>query len=228
MRRLLSAAAVALAVLLCARIGGATEPVDLILVLAVDSSGSVDSKRFALQRNGYAAALTNPEVLASIRSGRNGAIGLIYFEWSGPQLHNGLVGWTRIDGEASAATVAAVLLSAPRTIFGGGTSISGAIDHSRALLQTSPFAAPRRVVDISGDGRNNRGRSLEAARTEALAEGLIINGLPILGVEYGLDRYYEDEVIGGPGSFIVAAEGFEDFGRAILKKLLRDLVSEAR
>ena len=228
MRRLLSAVALALAVLVAARTGAATEPVDLILVLAVDSSGSVDSKRFALQRKGYAAALTNPEVLASIRSGRNGAIGLIYFEWSGPQLHNDLVGWTRIDGEASAASVASVLLSAPRTIFGGGTSISGAIDHSRALLQTSPFAAPRRVVDISGDGRNNRGRSLEAARTEALTDGLIINGLPILGVEYGLDRYYEDEVIGGPGSFIVAAEGFEDFGRAILRKLLRDLVSQAR
>jgi hypothetical protein len=228
MRRLLSAVALALAVLVAARTGAATESVDLILVLAVDSSGSVDSKRFALQRNGYAAALTNPEVLASIRSGRNGAIGLIYFEWSGPQLHDDLVGWTRIDGEASAASVATVLLSAPRTIFGGGTSISGAIDHSRALLQTSPFAAPRRVVDVSGDGRNNRGRSLEAARTEALTDGLIINGLPILGVEYGLDRYYEDEVIGGPGSFIVAAEGFEDFGRAILRKLLRDLVSQAR
>ena len=180
--------AVALAVLVAARPGAATEPVDLILVLAVDSSGSVDSERFALQRKGYAAALTNPEVLASIRSGRNGAIGLIYFEWSGPQLHNDLVGWTRIDGEASAAGVASVLLSTPRTIFGGGTSISGAIDHSRALLRTSPFAAPRRVVDVSGDGRNNRGRALAPARAEALAEGLIINGLPILGVEFGLDR----------------------------------------
>jgi opacity protein-like surface antigen len=228
MRRLLSAVALALALLTAANAAHATEPVDLILVLAVDSSGSVDSERFALQRKGYAAALTNPEVLGSIRSGRNGAIGLIYFEWSGPQLHSDLVGWTRIDSEVSAGQVASALLSAPRTIFGGGTSISGAIDHSRALLQTSPFAAPRRVVDISGDGRNNRGRGLAAARAEALADGLIINGLPILGVEYGLDRYYEDEVIGGPGSFIVAAEGFEDFGRAILKKLLRDLVSEAR
>jgi hypothetical protein len=228
MRRPLTALALALTILAGARGATATEPVDLILVLAVDSSGSVDSERFALQRKGYAAALTNPEVLASIRSGSNGAIGLIYFEWSGPQLHSDLVGWTRIDGEASAAQVAGVLLSAPRTIFGGGTSISGAIDHSRALLQTSPFAAPRRVIDISGDGRNNRGRGVAAARAEALADGLIINGLPILGVEYALDRYYEDEVIGGPGSFIVAAEGFEDFGRAILKKLLRDLVSQAR
>jgi hypothetical protein len=124
--------------------------------------------------------------------------------------------------------VAAKLLDAPRTIFGGGTSISGALDHSRALMRASPFTAPRRVIDVSGDGRNNRGRMLEQARAQALAEGFVINGLPILSSETGLDRYYEDAVIGGPGAFIVVANGFEDFGRAILRKLLRDLVSESR
>jgi hypothetical protein len=206
----------------------AAEPVDLMLVLAVDSSGSVDMEEFALQRRGYAAALTNPEVLASIRSGANGAIGIALFEWSGPQLHADVIGWTRIDGEAAAAAVAAKLVVAPRTIFGGGTSISGAIDHSRELLRTSPFVAPRQVIDVSGDGRNNRGRALASARAEALAEGIVINGLPILGSELALDRYYEDEVIGGPGSFMVVADGFDDFARAVLRKLLRDLVSESR
>ena len=225
---MLRALAALLIALFGAQVAVATEPVDLMLVLAVDSSGSVDMDEFTLQRQGYAAALTNPEVLASIRSGRNGAIGIALFEWSGPQIHGDLIGWTRIDGEASAAAVAARLLGAPRTIFGGGTSISGAIDHSRDLLRASPFAAPRRVIDISGDGRNNRGRPVAPARAAALAEGIIINGLPILGSEFGLDRYYEDEVIGGPGSFVVVANGFEDFGRAILRKLLRDLVSEAR
>ena len=197
-------------------------------MLAVDSSGSIDSEEFALQRRGYAAALTNPEVLASIKRGRNGAIGIAMFEWSGPQITNDLIGWTRIDGEASARAVAAKLTAAPRTVFGGGTSISGAIDHSRELLRASPLAASRQVIDVSGDGRNNRGRPLADARSEALGAGVVINGLPILGSEFALDRYYEDEVIGGPGAFIIVANGFDDFSRAILRKLLRDLVSDRR
>lgn len=181
-----------------------------------------------LQRRGYAAALTDPEVIKSITSGPHGGIAITLFEWSGPLIQGDLIGWTRIDGPGSAQSAAAKLLDAPRTIFGGGTSISGALDHGRELMRASPFTAQRRVIDVSGDGRNNRGRPLAQARAQALSEGIIINGLPILGSEFGLDRYYEDEVIGGPGAFIVVANGFEDFARAIVRKLLRDLVSEAR
>jgi hypothetical protein len=116
----------------------------------------------------------------------------------------------------------------PRQLFGGGTSISGAIDYATTLFPKSPFRGGRRVIDVSGDGSNNRGRPVTMARDEAVAAGIGINGLPILALEPDLDRYYYDSVIGGPGAFVVAAHSYETFADAILKKLITEIAANDR
>ncbi|HEY4775404.1 MAG TPA: DUF1194 domain-containing protein [Xanthobacteraceae bacterium] len=202
--------------------------VDLQLVLAVDVSGSVNQERFELQKHGYMAAFRNPRVLAAIRSGPARAIAVTMVQWTGPTLHVAAVPWTRIFDPASAAAFAAEIEAAPRHLFGGGTSISGAIDHAATLFALSPFKAKRQVIDVSGDGTNNRGRAVTSARDEAVAAGLVINGLPILALEPDLDRYYFDNVIGGPGAFVVAAASYQAFADAILKKLILEIAAKAR
>src|SRR5436305_3016140 len=173
--------------------------VDLALVLAVDASGSVDQVRFELQKQGYAAAFRHPRVVAAIQSGPTQSIAVIMMQWTGPALQVTAVPWTRISDAASANAFADAIAKSPRALFGGGTSISGAIDTSMGLLFDNPYKAARRVIDISGDGANNRGRPASAARDEAVHAGVGINGLPILTLEPDLDRYYEQNVIGGPG-----------------------------
>jgi Protein of unknown function (DUF1194) len=144
-------------------------------------------------------------------------------QWTGPMMQVQVVGWTMVGDEESAAAFATAIERTPRQLFGGGTSISGAIDHASTLFAKSPFRAARRVIDVSGDGSNNRGRSVNLARDEAVAAGIGINGLPILALEPDLDRYYYDNVIGGPGAFMVVAKDFETFGEAILKKLITEI-----
>jgi hypothetical protein len=205
----------------------AQDKVDLLLVLAVDASGSVDDTRFALQQQGYAAAFRHPRVMAAIQSGPAQAIAVAMLQWTGPALQVRAVPWTRIGDAASAAAFADAIVRAPRALFGGGTSISGAIDAGTALLFESPYEGARRVIDISGDGSNNRGRSVTRARDEAVAAGIGINGLPILALEPDLDRYYEDNVIGGPGAFVIAAARYETFADAILKKLITEIAGAA-
>ena len=197
----------------------------LNLVLAVDTSGSVSAGRFELQKQGYAAAFRNPRVLASIRSLDTQSIAVTMMQWTGPRLHVVVVDWTQIKDEASAETFAAAIEAAPRQLFGGGTSISGAIDYSRLLLVQSPFKGERRVIDISGDGSNNSGRSVTEARDEAVRDGVGINGLPILSIEPMLDRYYYDNVIGGPGAFMIPAENYDTFAEAVLKKLITEIAA---
>ncbi len=199
------------------------EPVDLELVLAVDCSGSVDSDEFALQIRGYASALTHPSVLRAIQSGRIGAIGVTYVQWSGPSIQNQAVGWTVIKDASSARAFADAMLAARRQIFGGGTSLSGAVDYGRTLFGTGGLQSDRRTIDVSGDGINNRGRVPTAARDEAVADGITINGLPILTDFAMLDEYYKDNVVGGPGAFVIPAENFESFAAAILNKLVREI-----
>jgi hypothetical protein len=201
----------------------ARQSVDLALVLAVDASGSVDRVRFELQKQGYVAAFRHPRVLQAIQSGPTQSIAVIMMQWTGPALQVIAVPWTRVSDQASANAFADKIASAPRALFGGGTSISGAIDTAMALLFDNPFQATRRVIDISGDGSNNRGRSVNQARDEAVRAGVGINGLPILALEPELDRYFEQNVIGGPGAFVVAAKDFETFGEAILKKLIAEI-----
>ncbi|MGB9364912.1 MAG: DUF1194 domain-containing protein [Xanthobacteraceae bacterium] len=201
--------------------------VDLALVLAVDTSGSVDQVRFELQKQGYVAAFRHPRVIGAIQSGPAQAIAVIMMQWTGPALQVTAVPWTKISDAASANAFADAIARAPRALFSGGTSISGAIDTSMALLFDNPYRAARRVIDISGDGANNRGRSVNQARDEAIARGVGINGLPILALEPDLDRYYKDNVIGGPGAFMIAARDFESFGEAILKKLIAEIAGVA-
>jgi Protein of unknown function (DUF1194) len=199
--------------------------VAIALVLALDASGSVSNGRFELQKQGYAAAFRNPQVLSSIRSLVTQSIAVTMMQWTGPRLHVVVVDWAQIKDEASINAFAAAIEAAPRQLFGGGTSISGAIDYSRVLLAQCPFAAARRVIDISGDGSNNSGRSVQQARDEAVRDGVDINGLPILTLEPDLDRYYHDNVIGGPGAFVIPAANYDIFADAILKKLITEIAT---
>jgi hypothetical protein len=218
----------ALAAVSAAAPAAAQTAVDLQLVLAVDASGSVDQYRFELQKRGYVAAFRHARVLQAIRSGPNQSIAVTMIQWTGPMLQVHVVGWSQVGDEESAATFAAAIERAPRQLFGGGTSISGAIDYATTLFPKSPFRASRRVIDVSGDGSNNRGRPVTLARDEAVAAGIGINGLPILALEPDLDRYYYDSVIGGPGAFMVPAKDYETFGEAILKKLITEIASNER
>jgi len=194
-------------------------------VLAVDASGSVSMGRFELQKRGYAAAFRNRQVLNAIRSLVTQSIAVTMMQWTGPRLHVQVVDWTLIKDEATIDAFAGAIEAAPRQLFGGGTSISGAIDYSRLLLAQSPFNGARRTIDISGDGSNNSGRSVTVARDEAVRDGIGINGLPILSVEPYLDRYYYDYVIGGPGAFMIPAENYDTFADAILKKLISEIAA---
>jgi Protein of unknown function (DUF1194) len=220
-------AAAVLAILLAQpALGRAAETqVDLQLVLAVDASGSVNQRRFELQKQGYAAAFRNPRVISAIRSGISQAIAVTMIQWTGPRLQIHVVPWMVVKDEASAEALAAAIVEAPRQLFGGGTSISGAIDYSRLILAQSPFTATRRTIDVSGDGANNVGRPASLARDEAVRDGITINGLPILSVEPDLDTYYFDNVVGGPGAVMVPAENYESFAEAILKKLIIEIAA---
>ena len=215
-----------------ARIGPAQadEPVDVALVLAVDVSRSVDEDEARLQREGYRAAITDPKVVEAIRGGMLGSVALAYVEWAGIEYQRTVLPWTRIAQQSDADAWGAALERAPRASL-SWTSVSGAIEASRRLLIDCPHEATRRVMDISGDGVNNSGPPAEVARDRAVAEGMTINGLPILNDRptFGrappipLDIYYRESVIGGQGAFMIAAEDFEAFGNAVRRKLIREI-----
>jgi len=209
---------------LSSTIAAAERQVDLQLILAVDASGSVDARRFELQRRGYAEALADPRVLQAIRSGPLQAIAVTMFQWTGPSQQARILDWMVIEDAASAAAAAAIATT-PRQLFRGGTSIGGALDYAARLFPDSGLASERRVIDVSGDGANNIGRPAAAARDAAVAAGIVINGLPILALEPDLERYYRDNVIGGPGAFVVAVDSFDHFGAAILNKLISEIAA---
>jgi hypothetical protein len=212
----------------------AAEPVDLLLVLAADVSRSVTEPKFKLQREGAAAAITHPEVVRAITSGPNRRIAVCFVEWATAGQQNIVIDWTVIDAGESARSFGDKLVELPRS-FAGSTSISHAIDFAVIQLERSPFRAERRVIDISGDGNNNSGRSVTDARDEALAKGITINALVILtplsesfrpehtNPPGGLEKYFQDNVIGGFGAFTVVAENHEAFGRALTKKLIAEI-----
>lgn len=213
-------------------------PVDLELVLAVDVSGSVDEVEARQQRQGYVAAFRDPLVHRAIEQGGFQRIAVTYVEWAGAAYQQTVVGWTLLDGPEACERLASALAEAP---LGRGrwTSISAAIDYAAGLFDDNGYAGERRVIDISGDGTSNNGRSLDAARWEALDRGLVINGLPILNDrpqpfgmptprQVALDDYYERWVIGGPGSFMIVATDFDDFRRAVLAKLVREIAGRDR
>jgi uncharacterized protein DUF1194 len=212
----------------------AAEPVDLLLVLAADVSRSVTEPKFKLQREGAAAAFTHPDVVKAMTSGPNRRIAVCFLEWATIGMTNIVVDWTVIGDGGSARNFADRLVEAPRS-FAGSTSISGAIDFSVGVLERAPYQAERRVIDISGDGNNNSGRLVTSARDEAVAKGITINALVILtplnesfrpehtNPPGGLEKYFQDNVIGGSGAFTVVAESHESFGRALTKKLIQEI-----
>lgn len=217
----------------------AAEPVDLLLVLAADVSRSVDQPKFQLQREGYAAAMSDPRVLDAIASGKNHRIAVCFVEWSGMGAQKVVIDWTAIGDAASARVFGDQVLEAPRS-FADRTSISGGIDFALAQFERAPFEAPRKTIDVSGDGTNNAGRDVTLARDEALAKGVTINGLVILSdrplpwnPEHtnppgGLAQYYKNNVVGGPGAFVMVAENFNSFGMAIINKLIAEIAQADR
>jgi hypothetical protein len=228
------ALALAAAVLIAPALAYAAEQVDLLLVLSSDVSRSVDHPKFLLQREGYAAAISDPQVLDAIKSGPHQRIALCFVEWSGFGAQKLVIDWSLIDGPDAARKFGDQLLELPRS-FADRTSISGGIEFAAAQLEHTPYEAARRTIDVSGDGTNNAGRDVKLARDEALAKGTVINGLVILSdrpvpwnAEHtnppgGLDRYYQDNVVGGPGAFVLIAQNFNSFGRAIIKKLIAEI-----
>lgn len=217
----------------------AGEPVDLLLVLAADVSRSIDQSKFQLQREGYAAAIADRRVLDAIVSGANHRIAICYIEWSGASAQKVVIDWTLIADSDTARQFGDKLLEAPRS-FADRTSISGAIEFALAQFERSPFVATRRTIDVSGDGTNNAGRDVTLVRDEALAKNVTINGLVILSERPlawnpehtnppgGLANYYRDNVIGGPGAFVMVAENFNSFGQAIISKLIAEIAAGPR
>jgi hypothetical protein len=204
--------------------------VDLELVIAVDVSGSMDSEEKLLQRSGYIDAFRHPEVVGAITSGEHRSVAVTYVEWAGPSSQRVIIPWRVIDGPDAAADFADRLAVAP-SVRMRGTSISGALLFSAPMFDGNGFAAPRQVIDISGDGPNNMGVPVLPVRDSVVQEGIVINGLPITlkalgfsGLQPGeLDVYYEDCVIGGPGAFIVSVADPAQLGEAIRRKLVLEV-----
>ena len=230
-------ALVLLAFLVCSLVpaGRAETLVDLELVLAVDVSGSIDSEETRLQRDGYVAALSSEEVLTAITAGPNGRIALAYVEWAGVAHIRMVVDWRLIDSRAAALDFIEELALSP-PVTGRRTSISNAIHYTLPLFKGNGFNGRRKIIDISGDGPNNSGFPIVPTRDRAAADGVGINGLVILNDQPGplgfpvledLDIYYEECVIVGTGAFVLAADGFVDFGRAIRRKLVLEIADLA-
>jgi hypothetical protein len=203
--------------------------VDLELILAVDVSRSMDPDEQALQRDGYMEAITHPDVIAAIGSGARHRIALTYVEWAGPELQSTVVDWRVIDGAAAAADFAAALKQAPIQGF-RGTAIADGIVFSATRFDGNGFEAPRRVIDVSGDGPNNMGMPIELAREAVIRKGITINGLPIMIKAPGgfaaiadLDIYYQDCVIGGAGAFTIVIRSADQFAEAIRRKLVLEI-----
>ncbi len=232
MRRRTLLAAAGVAAVPAIRPARAQDAVDVSLVLAVDVSRSIDEDEARLQREGYRLAVSDPVVVAAIRGGMVGAIGLAYVEWAGIEYQRTVIPWRRIASQADADAWAAELATAPRVSL-SWTSISGAIRHARQVMADCPWEATRKVIDVSGDGVNNSGPPADRERDAAVAEGIVINGLPIVNDRptFGrlppvpLDDYYRENVIGGDGSFMIVAEDFESFGVAVKRKLIREIAN---
>ncbi|MFN3208555.1 MAG: DUF1194 domain-containing protein [Roseovarius sp.] len=201
--------------------------VGLELVLLADASGSIDDMELSFQRQGYASAITDPEVLQAIRGSLYGNVAVTYVEWATNTAV--VVPWTVIDDGASAQAFADALAGPPRQAY-GSNAIGGALLDAKRLIEGNDISAPRAVIDFSGDSiRNSSGPSIEAARAEVLAAGIVINALPILRAEDGrraganLEEEYANRIIGGPGAFMVTAEGRDSFARTVRRKLVLEI-----
>jgi hypothetical protein len=221
---------------------GAPVAVDAAIVLAADVSRSIDDGEFALERRGYADAIQSQQLIDAISTGPHGAIALSYVEWAGEGEEKVVVDWAVIRNDADARAFTAALTAAPRS-FVGRTAIGSAIDYSFALFAESAFETDRRVIDVSGDGTNNQGRMVTEARDAAVGAGAVINGLSIFNRKAaamggylalhtnppgGIENYYRDNVIGGPGAFVVPIDDFKSFGEAMVRKLVNEIADARR
>ena len=208
----------------------AATPVDLQLVLAVDVSRSIDEVEAELQRRGYVEALTNDRIIDAILSGENRRIAVCYTEWAGTHYQVVVIDWAMIDSPSAARRFAEKLAEAPRQSQ-SWTAVGAALAHAGQRFDNSGFVSKRRVIDISGDGRTNDGPPAELIRDRLVEQGIVVNGLPVMmnRTNFGrppdltLDKYYEENVIGGPGSFMIVADNFDHFGRAVRTKLVREI-----
>src|ERR1700676_2351279 len=216
----------------------AAEQVDLLLALAMDVSRSMDQAKFMLQRQGYAAAISNPQVLSSIRSGPHKKIAICFIDWSGPFEQKLVIDWNVIDGVGTALQFGDLIAGAPRSFY-NSTSIGSGINFAIAEIARSPFEAERHAIDVSGDGTNNSGPDAPFSRDREVDKGILVIVLVILtdsksapiprhtnppGV---IEKYCRDNVIGGAGSFVLVAEDYNSFGRAMVKKLIAEIAMAA-
>jgi len=235
----------ALTALIILGLGAATAPaksdeaVDAAIVLAADVSRSIDDEEFDLQRHGYAAAIVSDKLMEAIRSGPHGSVALAYVEWAGEGEQTIVVDWTVLRTPADAAKFAAALTAAPRS-FVGRTAIGTALDFAMGLFAEGGIAADRKVIDVSGDGTSNQGHAASEARDAAVKAGVVVNGLSIFNRRAaasggylalhtnppgGLAQYYRDNVIGGPGAFVLPIDDFGKFGDAMIRKLTAEIAS---
>lgn len=196
--------------------------VDVELVLAVDTSGSIDAEEYQIQHEGYAEAFASDEIVGAIQAGPLQQIAVTFIEWSGLGHQNQVIGWMLVKDKASALAFAEKIKNAPRK-FSDWTAISDMIDFAARLYDGNGYEGMRLVLDVSGDGINNNGRPVNEARDQAVAKGIVINGLPILNEDPTLDAYYQENVIGGPGAFKIAVKDFDTFKEALVAKLVREI-----
>ncbi len=204
----------------------AAEEVDLQLVLAVDVSSSINYDEFGLQIRGYSAAFRNPKVQGAIASGVHKKIAVAMTQWAGLEQQAIVLDWTVIGSEGQAEAFADNIDYLSRAFPYGGTAIAPALTHAFKLFQASPHSAPRRIIDISGDGKVSIGRDPKAVRDRIIAAGVVVNGLPILNETPDLDKYFRENLIGGIGSFSQVSQGFTDFADAITRKMVREIRAE--
>jgi hypothetical protein len=200
-------------------------PVDLELVLAVDSSASVDSREFELQVRGMARAFRDPSVVKAIRSGPYRAIAVTVVEWASADFQIVDIPWTVIDGPEGANHMAALLDTMPRAIQTGATSISGALRFAASLFGNNGFDGVRQVIDLSCDGRNNQGVEVQVVRDVVIGRGITINGLTILNEHPTLNYYFEQKIIGGIGAFVEISNDYKAYSNAFLRKLIKEVTN---
>jgi hypothetical protein len=224
-------AAFAIALALWPAVGRAQTQVDLELVLLADATGSIDDGEIRFQRQGYADAITHPAVIAAIEGTASGRIAVTYIEWGHVGSQDIVVDWTVIDGAASAAAFAGALMVPPRRA-GGGNAIGAALLFGKARIEENDLEGLRRVIDISADSAANfSGPPIITARDEVVAAGITINGLPVLcrecvsgrPINYDLEAAFTDQVIGGPGAFVVTADSPATFAEAVRRKLVLEI-----
>lgn len=206
------------------------DDVDLELVLLADATGSIDPAEIAFQRRGYAEAITSPEVLSAVTGGAHGKIALAYVEWAAAGSQDVVVDWTVIDGAESAAGFAEALMAAPRRAF-GRNAIGAALLKGVEMIETNDHTGFRKVIDFSADSANSwSGPSIEEGRQAALSRGIVVNGLAVLcracsgrPVGYDLERAFAERIVGGPGHFVVTADGDAAFADAVRRKLVLEI-----